>query len=120
MKKTTSILSKTKSKIVEILGMSVGLSGIGVIISQAVAAAYNFTLFESFDNVFTGVQADILEISAKVAGVCGAVCLLILIFSKDDRATQEAWKWGKRIIVCFVLLNSITALITQFSGIKLS
>ena len=63
------------------------------------------------------VYTQILGISTIAAVVTAAVALLMINFGHTDRSTQEARSWLKRIIITWMILNSlgfIMAYITPF------
>lgn len=60
--------------------------------------------------LMNGIYGDILGISSVAAGICGTVCLLGLMFSKDQKNVDTSAKWLKRIVLCWlgiVLMASI-------------
>ena len=63
------------------------------------------------------VYTQILGISTIAAVVTAAVALLMINFGNTDRSTQEARSWLKRIIITWIILNSlgfIMAYVTPF------
>ena len=72
------------------------------------AAKYSIT--NKFVTIFDNIKGDLIIFSSSAAGVCVVVCLLTLVFTKNERATQLAYNWLKRIIVCYVCIISITSL----------
>ena len=52
--------------------------------------------------IMNSIYADILGISSVAAGICGSVCLLTLMFSKDQKNVDVSAKWLKRIAICWV------------------
>ena len=47
------------------------------------------------------------------------IVLIMGCFSKDEKATQSAWQWLKRIVVAYVVLISLTTLLPQLQNFKL-
>lgn len=52
--------------------------------------------------LMNSIYGDILGISSVAAGICGSVCLLTLMFSKDQKNVDVSAKWLKRIVICWV------------------
>ena len=75
------------------------------------------TLWTKASEVMKDVYTQILGISTIAAVVTAAVALLMINFGHTDRSTQEARSWLKRIIITWIILNSlgfIMAYITPF------
>ena len=74
--------------------------------------AYATTIWTKASKVMKDVYTQILGISTTAA-----VALLMINFGHTDRSTQEARSWLKRIIITWMILNSlgfIMAYITPF------
>lgn len=79
--------------------------------------AYATTIWTKASEVMKDVYTQILGISTIAAVVTAAVALLMINFGHTDRSTQEARSWLKRIIITWMILNSlgfIMAYITPF------
>ena len=79
--------------------------------------AYATTIWTKASNIMKDVYTQILGISTIAAVVTAAVALLMINFGHTDRSTQEARSWLKRIIITWIILNSlgfIMAYITPF------
>ena len=75
------------------------------------------TIWSKASDIMKDVYTQILGISTIAAVVTAAVALLMINFGHTDRSTQEARSWLKRIIVTWMILNSlgfIMAYITPF------
>lgn len=75
------------------------------------------TIWEKASEVMSDVYTQILGISTIAAVVTAAVALLMINFGNTDRSTQEARSWLKRIIITWIILNSlgfIMAYVTPF------
>lgn len=75
------------------------------------------TIWTKASEVMKDVYTQILGISTIAAVVTAAVALLMINFGHTDRSTQEARSWLKRIIITWMILNSlgfIMAYITPF------
>ena len=79
--------------------------------------AHATTIWTKASEVMKDVYTQILGISTIAAVVTAAVALLMINFGHTDRSTQEARSWLKRIIITWMILNSlgfIMAHITPF------
>lgn len=79
--------------------------------------AFATTIWEKASEVMSDVYTQILGISTIAAVVTAAVALLMINFGNTDRSTQEARSWLKRIIITWIILNSlgfIMAYVTPF------
>ena len=63
------------------------------------------------NSVLTSVQS----VSTILAVVCIAICALILIFTKDQKASDGALSWLKRIIIAVVLINTAGSILTYIT-----
>lgn len=82
--------------------------------TQAFAAP---TIWEKATEIMKDVYGEILLISTLAAIVTASVALLLLNFSRNNRSVDEARAWLKRIIITWVILNSlnfIMAYVTPF------
>ena len=79
-------------------------------IQTSFAATYNIT--NRFISIFNNIRDDLIVFSTAAVGVIVIVCLITLIFTKNERATQMAWDWLKRIVICYICIISITSLIS--------
>lgn len=84
------------------------------IASQAFAAD---TMWNKASEIMQDVYKQILAISTIAAVVTAAVALLLMNFSKSGKTVDESRAWLKRIIITWVILNSlgfIMAYVTPF------
>jgi uncharacterized membrane protein len=82
--------------------------------SQAFAAD---TMWNKASEIMQDVYKQILAISTIAAVVTAAVALLLMNFSKSGKTVDESRAWLKRIIITWVILNSlgfIMAYVTPF------
>ena len=80
----------------------------------SLGAAYNIEIFSFLENGSNAIKADIIEYSSVAAGLCASICILLIMFSKNEKAVGGSWNWLKRIGICYVgilfLPNIITAI----------
>ena len=104
------ILSKKLRKIIVITLMII----LGVITQ---ASAESVTIWAKATEIMEDLYNQILLISTLVAVVTASIALLLMNFSKNGRTVDESRSWLKRIIITWVILNSlgfIMAYITPF------
>lgn len=82
-------------------------------------ASYNNSIFQTFATLFIGVRKDIMNFSTAAAGVCIGVCVLILMFTKNERASEASWAWLKKIVICYIVLFSLDKVLALIAGVKI-
>lgn len=65
------------------------------------------TLWTRFSSIMQDLYGQLLGISTIVGVTAAAVALLIRMISRNQRAVDEATSWLKRIIVTWVVLNTL-------------
>ena len=65
------------------------------------------TIWNRFSTIMKDVYSQVVGISTIVAVTVAAVALLIRMISRNQRAVDEATSWLKRIVVTWVILNSL-------------
>ena len=65
------------------------------------------TLWDRFSTIMKDVYGNLVAISTIVAVTAAAVALLVRMISRNQRAVDEATTWLKRIIVTWIVLNSL-------------
>ena len=68
---------------------------------------YAADIWSTFSDMMKDVYTKLLGISTIVGVTAAAVALLIRMISRNQRAVDEASSWLKRIIVTWVVLNSL-------------
>ena len=79
--------------------------------------AYATTIWDKASEVMKDVYTKILGISTIAAIVTAAVALVMMNFSRSGRTVDESRAWLKRIVVTWIILNSlgfIMAYVTPF------
>lgn len=82
----------------------VGMASVGLIMLQTVMAD---TIWNRFSTILQDVYAQIVAISTIVAVTVAAVALLVRMISRNQRAVDEATSWLKRIVITWIILNSL-------------
>lgn len=65
------------------------------------------TIWNRFSTILQDIYGQVVAISTIVAVTVGAIALLIRMISRNQRAVDEATNWLKRIIVTWIILNSM-------------
>lgn len=65
------------------------------------------TMWDRFGTVMLDVYGHLIGISTIIAVTMAAVALIIRMISRNQRAVDEATAWLKRIVVTWVILNSL-------------
>lgn len=65
------------------------------------------TIWSRFSAILQDVYGQVVAISTIVAVTVAAIALLIRMISRNQRAVDEATNWLKRIVVTWIILNSL-------------
>ena len=65
------------------------------------------TIWNRFSTILKDVYGQVVAISTIVAVTVAAIALLIRMISRNNRAVEEATSWLKRIVVTWIILNSL-------------
>ena len=65
------------------------------------------TIWARFSTILKDVYGQIVAISTIVAVTIAAIALLVRMISRNQRAVDEATNWLKRIVVTWIILNSL-------------
>ncbi|MEY8420026.1 fimbrial protein [Oscillospiraceae bacterium 44-5] len=91
-------------------------ASVSPLLCQPVSAA-GATIWTKANDIMKDVYTQILTISTIAAVVTAAVALLMMNFSRSGRTVDESRAWLKRIVITWIILNSlgfIMAYITPF------
>jgi len=75
-----------------------------LMVQQAAAAD---TIWTRFSTIMADVYGELLGISTIVAVTAASVALLVRMISRNERAVAEATSWLKRIVVTWIILNTL-------------
>ena len=70
-------------------------------------AAGTGTIWARFSTILKDVYGQIVAISTIVAVTVSAIALLVRMISRNQRAVDEATSWLKRIVITWIILNSL-------------
>ena len=82
----------------------VGIASAMILSVQPVMAD---TIWDRFSTIMRDIYGQIVAISTIVAVTVGAIALIIRMVSRNQRAVDEATQWLKRIVITWIILNSL-------------
>ena len=65
------------------------------------------TIWDRFSKIMKDVYGNLAGISTIVAVTAASVALLVRMISRNQRAVDEATSWLKRIIVTWIIINTL-------------
>ena len=65
------------------------------------------TIWTKFSNIMRDIYGQLAGISTIIAVTAAAVALLVRLISRNQRAVDEATSWLKRIVVTWLILNTL-------------
>ena len=65
------------------------------------------TIWDRFNTIMKDVYGKIVGISTIVAVTVAAIALIVRMISRNQRAVDEATSWLKRIVITWIVLNSL-------------
>lgn len=78
-----------------------------IIVMQPVFAAESETIWDRFSTIMRDFYGQIVTISTIVAVTMAAVALIVRLVSRNQKAVDEATAWLKRIVITWIILNSL-------------
>lgn len=78
-----------------------------IIIASMTVPVYAATIWEKAQEILKDVYTQVLLISTIAAVVTAAIALLLMNFSKSGKTVDESRAWLKRIVITWVILNSL-------------
>ena len=102
-------LTKGKEWLNNAYWSAVGMATATMLTMQPVLATATGTgtIWARFSTILKDVYGQIVAISTIVAVTVAAIALLIRMISRNQRAVDEATNWLKRIVVTWIILNSL-------------
>ena len=99
-------LAKGKQRLTDAYWSAVGMASVTMLSVCPVLAATD-TIWSRFSTILKDIYGEVVAISTIVAVTVGAIALLIRMISRNNRAVEEATNWLKRIVVTWIILNSL-------------
>ena len=102
-------LTKVKEWLNNAYWSAVGMATATMLTMQPVLATATGTgtIWARFSTILKDVYGQIVAISTIVAVTVAAIALLVRMISRNQRAVDEATNWLKRIVVTWIILNSL-------------
>ena len=110
MNKTLALKDRLKTGYWSLVAIAVSL----LISLQPVLA--NNTIWTQISKAVKDVYGQILGISTIVAVTAAAIALLVRMISRNQRAVDEATTWLKRILITWLILNTLGFIISYLQG----
>ena len=85
----------------------IGIIAAMIIVMQPVFAAETETVWDRFSSIMRDIYGHIVTISTIVAVTMAAVALIVRLVSRNQEAVDEATAWLKRIVITWIILNSL-------------
>lgn len=104
-------LARGKQYLTDAYWSAVGMASAAILTLQPVLATGTgtgtATIWNRFSTILKDVYGQVVAISTIVAVTVAAIALLIRMISRNQRAVDEATNWLKRIVVTWIILNSL-------------
>ena len=104
-------LARGKQYLTDAYWSAVGMASAAMLTLQPVLATGTDTgtasIWNRFSTILKDVYGQVVAISTIVAVTVAAIALLIRMISRNQRAVDEATNWLKRIVVTWIILNSL-------------
>ena len=104
-------LARGKQYLQDTYWSAVGMASAAMLTLQPVLATGTgtgtATIWNRFSTILKDVYGQVVAISTIVAVTVAAIALLIRMISRNQRAVDEATNWLKRIVVTWIILNSL-------------
>ena len=102
-------IARGKERLKDAYWSAVGMASAAMLTMQPVLAnnTGTNTIWTRFSTILKDVYGQVVAISTIVAVTVAAVALLVRMISRNQRAVDEATNWLKRIVVTWIILNSL-------------
>ena len=102
-------IARGKERLRDAYWSAVGMASAAMLTMQPVLAnnTATSTIWTRFSTILKDVYGQVVAISTIVAVTVAAVALLVRMISRNQRAVDEATNWLKRIVVTWIILNSL-------------
>ena len=72
-----------------------------------VQPVYADTIWDRFSSIMQDLYAKLVGLSTIVGVTAASIALMVRMISRNQRAVEEATGWLKRIVVTWIILNSL-------------
>jgi hypothetical protein len=81
--------------------------GMMCVLMCTVQPVFATTIWDRFSAIMQDIYGHIVAISTIVAVTVAAIALIVRMVSRNQRAVDEATSWLKRIVITWIILNSL-------------
>lgn len=81
--------------------------GIGSALLVSIQPVMADTIWDRFSTIMQDIYGKVVGISTIVAVTVAAIALVVRMVSRNQRAVDEATSWLKRIVITWIVLNSL-------------
>lgn len=106
------IKDKTKEKGQRLATAYWSLVGAGSAMLLSMQPLFADTIWTRFSTIMKDVYGQLVTISTIVAVTAAAIALLVRMISRNQRSVDEATSWLKRIVITWIVLNSLGFIVT--------
>ena len=71
------------------------------------------TIWDRFSSIMQDIYGQVVAISTIVAVTVAAIALIVRMVSRNQRAVDEATSWLKRIVVTWIVLNTLRFIVAS-------
>ncbi len=100
----TKQLAAGRNRIRDAYWALVGTAGAMILTVQPVMAE---TIWDRFSTIMQDIYGQLVAISTIVAVTVAAIALIVRMVSRNQRAVDEATSWLKRIVITWIVLNTL-------------
>lgn len=93
-----------RERLITLYWCGVGLISAGLVSIQPVMAD---NIFDRIQSIVADIYGQLVAISTIVAVTVASIALIVRMISRNQRAVDEATSWLKRIVVAWIVLNSL-------------
>lgn len=98
------VLSKGKARLRTIYWSVVSVA---MAVMVSVQPVFADTIWNRFSTIMKDMYGQLVAISTIVAVTVAAIALVVRMVSRNQRAVDEATSWLKRIVITWIVLNSL-------------
>ena len=81
--------------------------GCGLRLLLSVRPVLAETIWDRFSSIMQDIYGQVVAISTIVAVTVAAIALIVRMVSRNQRAVDEATSWLKRIVITWIVLNTL-------------
>lgn len=98
---------KNKGTWVKIVYWSLVFAFMAVLVCMQITFAASETMWDRFKTIMNDFYGKLLGISTIIAVTMAAIALVVRMVSRNQKAVDEASAWLKRILITWIILNSL-------------